>query len=635
MSNYPLLELSDVFGTPVFSLRTTDAAVKKVYAGAYFGADQTWRFPAFFPFFKMVLKSLREVFPNLQLSQQATAHVTTLEQPIVLPDTFTFVTPPYQHQKDGVIHLLRCPRAGLFYAPGLGKCKITVDLQRYTGDRLLILCPRVMLTTWAEEFQKHGNVSDVVVLEGTKEEKLAKIAQAQAHTPVATVVTYATAALYADEILAIKYNCIVADESHQLKTHDSKRTQSATHLAQRAYRRILLSGTPSLGSPYDLYPQLKFLAKYLTPENYWEFRKKFGLFYEYEAEEAMPRNLLGYKNFDLLNKRVQLIGLRKTKEECLDLPLQQIIDVPFTVEEAQKRIYNQLVNDKHLGAGAVVRQQILEGKLTVNTGTELEPYVIADEAITLLNKVDQVSSGFVNLTRKNPGICNDCPSVANCSVNRIKPYTKACTVIQKDLPVHVMRTTENARVEACHDLLETILQDPGNKVIVWANFITELNDIEKVVKGLGIDFVRLQGGCTRSALQEKMASFNENPTCRVFLGQVAVGIGITLNAANYTVYYNLPWSLEHYLQSMDRNYRIGQTRPVTVYRLIGRGTLDESKAKALDQKIDFAQLVTSSAVCATCDDYYTRCHKYNIKLYDELCKFDREMKREVATIRAL
>jgi SNF2 family DNA or RNA helicase len=148
-------------------------------------------------------------------------------------------------------------------------------------------------------------------------------------------------------------------------------------------------------------------------------------------------------------------------------------------------------------------------------------------------------------------------------------------------------------------------------------------------------FVRVQGGMSRDKLVEAMQLFNTDPVYRVYLAQVSTGVGITLNAANYSIYYNLPWSLEHYLQSLDRNYRIGQTRKVTVYRLIGRHTLDESKARALDQKIDFSALVTSSSVCATCPDYYTRCNKHKVKLYDTACKYDRTMMRHTATVRPI
>ncbi len=633
----PTLELGSVYGTPVLMLRTTDTVAKKVYAGSYSGHDSTWRFPAFYPFHRIVYRSLKEHFPALQVPEHVRLHLQRQEHVPTLPDDFRFITPPFDHQKLGMLHLYRCLRAGLFYSPGLGKCKITVDLQRLTQDKLLVLCPRVMLQSWKEEFQKHGEIDDVIVLRGTKEEKLALIQEAVARPPVATVTTYATAALYAEQILKIGYNCIVADESHQLKTYNSKRTLAATALAQRAYRRVLLSGTPSLGSPYDLYPQLKFLAKYLTPETWWAFRKKFGVFYAWEENEAIPKTVLGYKNFELINKRCQLVALRRTKEECLDLPERQIIDVPFDVEDDQRSTYNQLVETRQLLKGARVREQLLAGKLTVADGPELDEYLICDETITLLNKLDQMGSGFVHLTKKNPGICNNCGNVETCSFADIKPYTRECKVVQKDPPAPVHRVKKNARLDALKDLLETILQDPDNKVIVWANFIQELNDIESVVKECAVEYVRLQGGLSHAEMDRAVSSFGSkgDGSVRACIGQVSTGVGITLNSANYTVYYNLPWSLEHYLQSLDRNYRIGQKRKVVVYRLIGRHTLDESKSKALDQKIDFSRLVTASSVCATCEDYYSRCHRFNIKLYDDACKFERAMMRETATVRRI
>ncbi len=640
----PTIQLSAVYGTPVFTLRSADPLrAKRVYAGSYDGRERLWRFPAFFPFHRIVLKELKKEFPDLYVDPEAAKYVALVEQPVALPLDFEFKTPPYQHQREGLLHLLRHLRAGLFYAPGLGKCKITVDLHRLTGDRMLILCPRVMLDTWPAEFRRHGDIDDVIVIRGAKLEKLEQMSRAITARPLATVVTYATAARYAEELIKIPYTCIVADESHQLKTHDSARTKAAISLAQRARRRVLLSGTPSLGSPYDLYPQLRFLAKYMAPEEWWQFRKKFGVFYEWEENEAAPRQVIGYRNFELLNKRVQLVGLRRTKEECLDLPKRTTIDVPFAIEEGQKTTYNELVSLRVLGAGEEVRAKIIENQLSVADGPALKPYVLAEEAISLLNKVDQASSGFVNLTTKNPGICNGCARVSDCTINRVQPYTTGCAVVQKKNPPVVFRTKQNARLLACREVLENLLADPVNKVIVWANFIEELNDLEELVKELEVPHVRVQGGTSSKELEAAVAAFSlgskdadvfryapEAP--RVYLAQVATGIGITLNAAQYMIYYNLPWSLEHYLQSLDRNYRIGQTQPVVVYRLIGRHTIDESKQKALDQKIDFAQLVVSASICATCDDYYTRCHRFGIKLYDAECRFEREMMKETATI---
>lgn len=628
-----MLKLDSLYNTPIFTLHDSTSAVKNVYGASFSGSSRAWRFPAYRPVHEIVLSDLRKCLPDLVLASETQEHVRSLSTLKTLPEDFRFITQPYQHQYDGLLHAYDFLRSALFYAPGLGKCKITVDLNTLTHDKMLVLCPRVMLDTWSAEFKKHGNITDVIIIEGTKLQKIAAIKAAQARAPAAVIVTYTTAALYLEELQKIAYDAIVADESHQLKTPFSKRTQAATQLAQRAYRRVLLSGTPSLGSPFDMYAQLRFLGPYFCKENWWDFRKKFGVYPESERNEKVPKILLGFQNIDVINARVNLISLRKTKEECLDLPERQIIDMHFALYAEQKRDYNKIVATRTAGAGEFIREQLLEGTLSQTDGTTVAPHVIADEVITLLGKVDQLSSGFIHLATRNPGICNGCTHMEACSSNSIKPYTSLCHVVKQEPPPVVQRNKTNARLDHCQELLETILEDDTNKVIIWANYHAELDDIETILKAaVGSQYVRVQGGMSSKALASALSNFNTDPKCRVYLGQVSTGVGVTLNAATYMIYYNLPWSLEHYLQSIDRNYRIGQINRVTVYRLLGYHTLDESKSRALDQKLDFTKLVTSTSVCATCSDFYTRCNASKVKLYDLECKYDRTMLRHTAVV---
>jgi hypothetical protein len=595
-------------------------------------------FPAFFPVQQLVLDDIRKVIKDITLSSSAQAHVDANAAIGNIPAEFNFITQPYQHQLDGLKHLYSNIRAGLFYSPGLGKCKITVDLHRLTQDRMLILCPRVMLQTWVDEFKTHGNVPNdrVLVIEGaTKAKKLKQIASAVTGNFAATVVTYATAALYADKIAEIPYSAIIADESHQLKSPFSNRTKAAQLLANRAHRRVLLSGTPSLGSPFDLYAQLRFLGKYFCAEDWWRFRKMFGVFPEWESNEAVPKMLLGFKNLEIMNKRVNLVCLRKTKEECLDLPDQQIIDKRFPLYTSQKKAYNSLIEDRSDAAGYGIQQLIETNTLDHTAGAVLAPHVLTPENVTLLNKLDQIASGFLYKTTKNPRICDGCSNVNACTDAGVVPYTTDCQVV-KSPPDNITQVfEENARLDLLEELLEELLQEETNKVIIWANYTAELEQITAVLTRNKYPHVKVAGGASTQSLSHAKDTFNNDPACRVYVGQVSTGIGITLNSANYTIYYNLPWSLEHYLQSMDRNYRIGQKRKVTVYRLLAHHTLDESKATALDKKMDFSHLVTTRSVCATCPEFTKRCAQHSIQLYDPLCIYDRKMLRETAKVRLI
>ena len=634
----PVLDFSKVNGTPVFLLRLPLSTVKTVYGATYQGNSQRWMFPAFYPVYQYVIEDLRKVVKDFTLSDAAQQHLDSVADSVEIPQDFSFITKPYQHQLDGLLHLYRHLRGGLFYSPGLGKCKITVDLQRLTQGRMLILCPRVMLQTWVDEFQTHGKISSkhVVVIEGaTKAKKLKQIEAAKEPDVVAVVVTYATAALYADNLLEVPYDSIIADESHQLKSPFSNRTKAAQALASKACRRVLLSGTPSLGSPFDLYAQLRFLGRYFCPEDWWRFRKVFGVFPEWEANEAVPKMVLGFKNLEIMNKRVNLVCLRKTKEECLDLPDQQVIDKKFSLYASQKKAYNSLIEDRADAAGFGVQQMIETNALDHRAGAVLPPHVLTPENVTLLNKLDQIASGFLYKTTKNPRFCDGCSNVTSCAEQGIQPYTNKC-LFATESPANVTEVFEdNARSDLLEELLEELLQEQTNKVIIWANYTAELDAIAKLLDKNQYEFVRVEGGSSAGELKSAKDTFNSKQSCRVYLGQVSTGIGITLNAANYMVYYNLPWSLEHYLQSLDRNYRIGQTRKVTVYRLIAQHTLDESKAAALDKKMDFSHLVTTRSICATCPDFTKRCADAGIQLYDPLCMYDRKMLRETAKVRVI
>jgi SNF2 family DNA or RNA helicase len=495
-----------------------------------------------------------------------------------------------------------------------------------------------MLSTWQEELYTHGRIpaESVTILDATsKAKKTALINKAIASTPPATVVTYTTAALYQEQILQIGYRLIVADESHQMASPFSNRTKAATALASRAYRRVLLSGTPSLGSPFDLYAQLRFLGTYFCPEDWWAFRKKFGVYPEWEANENVPKMLLGFKNLDIINERVNRICVRRTKEECLDLPERVIIDKKFALSHSLKKVYNDFIMDRADAAGFVLQKDMDAGLINNSTGPVVPPHVLAPETITVLGKLTQISSGFMYKTTKNPKLCDGCTHLDACLAAEIQPYTPRCQVISEDPAPHVEHYKDNARLEQLEGLLDKLLLDENNKVIIWANYITQLDDICELAAQLKYAHVRVQGGMSTDDLKAARTSFNEDPKVRLYVGQASTGIGITLNAANYTIYYDLPWSLEHYLQSIDRNYRIGQASKVTVYRLIGAHTLDEAKAAALDQKMDFSHLVTTRSICATCPEFARRCAAHKISLYDPDCIHDRVTMRKTAEIKLI
>lgn len=660
--------ISRLYGTPAFVVPNVEDIPSREFkrvCGATFRKDKNvWLFPAFYPYIEDALRDLRIVVPGIVFSDEAVEHTVSeigQREGSPIPEGYEFATIPYAHQLEGLNFVLKHLRGGVFYDMGLGKTKIVVDLLRICRQKALILSPLIGVGNWLAEIERHsgGDLSAHALFAESKAAKAAKREHDKVCRPIrkalkeakkdlekakkemrldacyeaeariarytheledtgsgatkarladieyakdkdALVVTYDTAKRYADAILQrYDYEIIVADESHYMRNNRSARTKAAQALASKAYRRILLSGTPSLGDPMHLFGQLYFLARYAPGKSWWHFRKHFLVFSEYN-----DKMVVGYKNLDMLNERVQRLSIRKTKEECLDLPERQILDVPFSLRGDQKRIYNELVG---------------EACASLEDGSLYD----TDSAATVLQKLLQVLSGF--FIKPPPDICDGCEWVEACVESKIKPYTKRCVVEQK-LPLReTLRMKSNPKLEAFAELMEAILVEPRNKCIVWCHFSEELDIVEEWLREQNLGYVRVDGSNSNRS-SELGAQFAEDNKCRVYLAQIATGVAINLTCANYTVYFGLNYSLDSYLQSMDRNYRIGQEVPVFVYRLVAEGSILDYVAKALQRNIDVANLLTSRIDCLLCS-HHNECLENGVEPFTKKCIHESRVSR--------
>ena len=121
-------------------------------------------------------------------------------------------------------------------------------------------------------------------------------------------------------------------------------------------------------------------------------------------------------------------------------------------------------------------------------------------------------------------------------------------------------------------------------------------------------------------MENSAGQFEANDNIRVFLGQTSQGIGITLNSATCTIYYSHGAALEPRLQSMDRNYRIGQTRPIVVKDYLSKGTVEESLVNLLEHKTDVKKFMQERVQCFTCDNM-ADCQRENISYLGAGCSW--------------
>lgn len=136
------------------------------------------------------------------------------------------------------------------------------------------------------------------------------------------------------------------------------------------------------------------------------------------------------------------------------------------------------------------------------------------------------------------------------------------------------------KTQALVDVLTQIVP-AGHQALVFSQFTSYLDRIEVALKEQGIDFVRLDGSTRRR--QQVIEKFRDGQA-RVFLISLkAGGTGLTLTEADYVFMMDPWWNPKVEEQAIDRAHRIGQTKPVTIYRLVSAGTIEE-KVLALQER---------------------------------------------------
>ena len=404
--------------------------------------------------------------------------------------------------------------------------------------RTLILCPPVMIETWQREIAAHSKVGHLTLpLVGPGSKRLLFMRTHAAERPI--VITNYETLLMQDVFLAIKEwepEVLVCDESQRIKTFNSKRAKKAALLADKTKHNYLLSGTPVTNSQMDLWGQFRVLDRGETfGTNFYAFRAR----YFRDKNAGMPSQ----KHFpnwvpipgadEELNRLIYKKGIRVQKSECLDLPPLVKKKVFIELSKEQRRIYDEM------------RKEFV-------TYID-EKAVTAQMAITKALRLQQIASGY------------------------------AKTETGEEIEIK-----DNPRIEALRELLEDI--GPDHKVIIWAHFRANQSAVSKVVDDLGRSFTMLTGSQTQEEKQEAIDALQSGAVSTIIANQAAGGVGVTLTAATYAIFYSRSFSLEADLQAEARNYRGGSEvhEKITRIDIIAKNTIDEMVASALEEKQDIA-----------------------------------------------
>jgi SNF2 family DNA or RNA helicase len=416
---------------------------------------------------------------------------------------------------------------------GLGKTLQTLAILQRAKEQgqgkspSLIICPTSVVNNWQSEAEKFFAECPVILYTGGNRGVHRRQIRRQlhrAHEKLAgplVVTSYDIARRDSKELRQIPWLYVVVDEGHHIKNPDAQRTKAIK--AIQGQHRLILTGTPIQNKLEELWSLFDFtMPGFLGTRK--GFRDRYGRADEiqWDAIRTGPGNL---------KERIRPFVLRRLKESVAkDLPQKILVDQKIELSPLQVELYERVL--------ASADYQRVFDEIAAK-GVERSKVLILKIYTTLR------------------AICNH-PVLA-------REEHQGDTVNNED----------SGKLECLKELMEEI-RDGEHRALLFCQSTQMLDIIGDFFRQWDHPFIRLDGNTPPPVRPELVREFNANTAIRCFLiSTKAGGTGLNLTGADTVIFYDHDWNPANDHQAQDRAYRIGQTKPVTVYRLISQGTIEE------------------------------------------------------------
>ncbi|NEM06177.1 SNF2-related protein [Geodermatophilus normandii] len=424
--------------------------------------------------------------------------------------------------------------------PGLGKtAQALLSAEAAGAYPLLVVVPNVVKTNWAREAGLWTPHRPATVIHGNGDtiDGFADI----------VVVNYEVLDRHVGWLGDFGFRGMVVDEAHFIKNRTSQRSQHVLELSQRIRSRttrpllMALTGTPLINDIDDFRAIWQFLG--------WiDETKPLGELMEALEGTGLTPADPGF--YAAARRCVVDMGIvrRRKVDVAADIPARRIADLPVELEGA---------------AGRSIRA----------AERDLARRMVAQYERALANR----GSG--------PGEGIDLDLVRRVARSEQK---EAATAASGENVFTMMRRIGQAKAGLAADYAAQLARSAG-KVVFFAKHVDVMDAAEDVFTRQGVRFSSIRGDQTSRSRQENIDAFVNDPGVAVAVCSLtAAGVGINLQVASDIVLAELSWTDAEQTQAIDRSHRIGQTEPVTAWRIIAAQTIDARIAELIDSKAGLA-----------------------------------------------
>ncbi|GCE98015.1 putative ATPase [Zygosaccharomyces mellis] len=479
---------------------------------------------------------------------------------------------------------------------GLGKTIQSIALLAFiyemdTRGPFLIAAPLSTVENWINEFGRFAPKIPILKYyhsQGAKERsKLLKQFFKDTNGSGVIITSYEIIIRDADSIMSKEWKFLIVDEGHRLKNINCKLIQELKRI--NTSNRLLLTGTPLQNNLIELWSLLNFImpdvfADFEIFNKWFDFKsldlesssKKLSKVINDELEKNLITNLHTILKPFLLRrmKNVVLAGILPPKREylinCQLTPIQKKFYKMGLTGKLKKTIFKEMVksfftlNTEYVG-------QVSNRSIRDFISYKLEGSPVEEVPAVLQNMdklyMEHLSKSFTNIKLQNMMI--QLRQVVDSTFLFYFPF-----IHPEDLTLDALLDS-SGKLQVLQKLVLPLVEK-GHKVLIFSQFIQMLDLLEDWCELNSLDALRIDGSVNNDSRREQLEKFDRKTSKeKVFLLSTrAAGLGINLAAADTVVLFDSDWNPQVDLQAMDRCHRIGQTKPVIVYRLCCDNTVE-------------------------------------------------------------
>lgn len=445
--------------------------------------------------------------------------------------------------------------------------------------KVLIVCPGGLMENWKSELKRWG-WWQVDVYHGNPAAKEATLSAARQGRLEIMITTYTTYRISRSAINMIDWDCVIADECHQIKERSSEITKAMNEI--NALCRIGLTGT----AIQNKYEELWTLLNWTNPG-------RFGPLSTWKASISEPLKL--GQSHDATN--AQLAKARKTAKKLVEnlLPNFFLRRMKTLIADQLPKKSDKVVFCPLTEVQAEAYANIVDGEMVDYIRTSSEPCDCGsgkkrgwccymeipghgkwqNYVFPCLSTLQRLANHFAMLI----------PSGSDPKEKQEKDLESLQIALPngwKELYRKRDNITNFANQDFCGKwkVLKKLLRfwhQNGDKVLVFSHSVRLLRMLHMLFQSTtSYNVSYLDGTMSYEDRAKAVDDFNANPLQFVFLiSTKAGGVGLNITSANKVVVVDPNWNPAYDLQAQDRAYRIGQTRDVEVFRLISAGTVEE------------------------------------------------------------